>query len=42
MEAFLNWCGFEVPGASEIPNAGIVLAGVGWWQVGRCEEGGGG
>jgi hypothetical protein len=33
MEAFLHWRGFDVPCASEIPNAGIVLAGRDRWQV---------
>jgi hypothetical protein len=45
MEAFLNWRGFDVPCASEIPNAGIVLGGMDWWQVGGamevCDGGGG-
>jgi hypothetical protein len=33
MKAFLHWRGFDVPCASEIPNAGIVLAGRDRWQV---------
>ncbi len=36
MEAFLGWCCFESPGACKIPNAGIVPAGVDWWQVRGC------